>query len=1389
MSSSVETNTTIDMERKKGKPSETRGLRANNSPLMTARAHPSNMTSLSYCAIFITLEVAKQVVTYATRHYNNGVYPISSSAIVCCIELVKLLMVLIPVMFTTGLSSFRPSIVFAVPSIIYCANNNLYLVALNYTTPPTWNVLIQSRVIMTALTYRIIFGRQISVVRWVALLLLMLGIALAQLAGSSSSPASQDIYVLPQALGLSLVSAAISTAASIITEYLFKNDKRPFMEQQVQMYAFGFLIASIWSAVATKGDVFKISGTESLRSDIVFLLVAAILLGGAGGLAVAAIIRSLDNIVKIYSASISILMTAAVCSFLFPEKFILNTAFVIAVLLILVSSILYDRQDLSNILPANMRVPRFFLTKNFFVLVAVLTMLVPVGYFMVTASSTATEVHKRGLNTMIEEPSYAMEGKNANGGPAKMHPDAGKDIPLSQNDGVALKDTGSDGELQRRFDEIKEKKLKLEQSSSVKREKQEELSDKEVQKRSRRKEDVQKEEDGRKEDKAAKHRRDSNRETNRRDHPKPIVKVEERIQALEKERAERLEKIMHGAPEKKQVMHKMHGHGQGMKVHGEKEDNIVHGQEGQKDEEPFEKRHEDDGENLRLKNRRKSMRKSDQQQNRADEKAKLGTEVPKVVHFVWDGGRDFRFHDLLSVKSARKHLEPEAIVFHAVKAPEGKWWKEANDIPTFQFSQISLDDNNKNDDDQGIDESRPKKDSYLEAKVDILLREGGIMLDTDTFVLKPFDPLLRYDCVVSRGATGLNLGVLIAKRGAQFLKIWKKSMEQDGYKAPEAVVARHLDLVHVEDSSLYRPCWTDGWDPLSIYYNNVDLDSNYAIKLEYDKYNLEETPETITKLDRSFGHLARSVYLTTPNDVVKSQRSPISPNREAVVPNEVHFVWFDGASRGSKFEFRHFLSVKAAWDYVGAGKVFFHTDASFDGVWWDRVIERENVKIVPENASDSLDGVPVTIPDHQELATALGILQGRGGIYLNIDVIGLKSFEPLRHYDVTMGRSIHGLSNAVICSKPGSEFLKLWTESFRKFGEGKWDVFASEEPFRLANENPHLLRIEEHSLFRPELSHWSDLDALYTQNVSLENNFAVQLFYDKLGKQIDQYDILGMESTFGWMARKLFYRLNEPVLRGEEPLPHDHYVVPNIFHYVWFTCHDFRFHHLLSVKSMYLRAKADRIIIWTDCTPSGHNWDEAVRDIPVLEVRQRGQPSDIWGNVINNVPHRSDITRMEVLKEYGGVYVDWDVFAMKPFHPLRRFDFVMGCEIAGLNNGLILSKKDAPFLKVWWENYKHFDDNKWNFHSVMEPFRLAFKHPNLILMEFNTLSRPGWEDWWDMKAMWNEDHLFPWSHVYGVHFIYSYHGDEHNPEDIKHMRGTFGQMARWVYYGQVEFVD
>ena len=40
-----------------------------------------------------------------------------------------------------------------------------------------------------------------------------------------------------------------------------------------------------------------------------------------GGMAVANVLRRLDNVVKEYSASVANIATAVVCSFLFPEAF------------------------------------------------------------------------------------------------------------------------------------------------------------------------------------------------------------------------------------------------------------------------------------------------------------------------------------------------------------------------------------------------------------------------------------------------------------------------------------------------------------------------------------------------------------------------------------------------------------------------------------------------------------------------------------------------------------------------------------------------------------------------------------------------------------------------------------------------------------------------------------------------------------------------------------------------------------------------------------------------------------------------------------------------------------------------------------------------------------
>ena len=58
-----------------------------------------------------------------------------------------------------------------------------------------------------------------------------------------------------------------------------------------------------------------------MTNQVYYLFLFALCIGSVGGLVVAAILKFLDNIVKEYSGSIANVLTAVVCSVLFPDKF------------------------------------------------------------------------------------------------------------------------------------------------------------------------------------------------------------------------------------------------------------------------------------------------------------------------------------------------------------------------------------------------------------------------------------------------------------------------------------------------------------------------------------------------------------------------------------------------------------------------------------------------------------------------------------------------------------------------------------------------------------------------------------------------------------------------------------------------------------------------------------------------------------------------------------------------------------------------------------------------------------------------------------------------------------------------------------------------------------
>lgn len=105
-----------------------------------------------YSSVFLMLDVWKQVASYGMKYFNNNVYPIPQTKIVAITEVLKFIVFLTFVIFTGKLKNFKVSLWYAVPSIIYAVNNNIYYYALHFATPPVWNILIQLRMVLTAVT-------------------------------------------------------------------------------------------------------------------------------------------------------------------------------------------------------------------------------------------------------------------------------------------------------------------------------------------------------------------------------------------------------------------------------------------------------------------------------------------------------------------------------------------------------------------------------------------------------------------------------------------------------------------------------------------------------------------------------------------------------------------------------------------------------------------------------------------------------------------------------------------------------------------------------------------------------------------------------------------------------------------------------------------------------------------------------------------------------------------------------------------------------------------------------------------------------------------------------------------------------------------------------------
>jgi len=241
----------------------------------------------------------------------------------------------------------------AVPSGLYTIQNNLLFVALSNLDAATYQVTYQLKILTTALFSVCMLHKKLGVLKWISLLLLMLGVTLVQWhtdEGNSSS--SKELSVSGQFVGLLAVLTACCSSgfAGVYFEKILKGTKATIWMRNVQLGSFG-VIFGLMAVYINDGDHVVSGGFLQGYNRVTWIVIS---LQAFGGLVVAAVVKYADNILKGFATSVSIVVSSLV-SFYFLGDFEPTSLFFLGTCGVLAATFLYSLPETKTVHPASLK--------------------------------------------------------------------------------------------------------------------------------------------------------------------------------------------------------------------------------------------------------------------------------------------------------------------------------------------------------------------------------------------------------------------------------------------------------------------------------------------------------------------------------------------------------------------------------------------------------------------------------------------------------------------------------------------------------------------------------------------------------------------------------------------------------------------------------------------------------------------------------------------------------------------------------------------------------------------------------------------------------------------------------------------------------------------------
>lgn len=177
-------------------------------------------------------------------------------------------------------------------------------------------------------------------------------------------------------------------------------------------------------------------------------------------------------------------------------------------------------------------------------------------------------------------------------------------------------------------------------------------------------------------------------------------------------------------------------------------------------------------------------------------------------------------------------------------------------------------------------------------------------------------------------------------------------------------------------------------------------------------------------------------------------------------------------------------------------------------------------------------------------------------------------------------------------------------------------------------------------------------------------------------------------------------------------------MIPNVIHFVypaWPNTRPLSYLNYICIKRAIEIHKPDDVKFWIDGDPVENEWWQKIK--PMVSIHRKEMRGEFGGTKIEWPQYQSDVTRLEILRDEGGIYLDTDVILMRDLNWVFDDDqFTISAEPSGnsLCNAVMFSRPNDPFVKLWLEAMPNaLKSDRWANGGVITPFKLAMENGHI----------------------------------------------------------------------------